>query len=176
MTELNILTKQFQPNKRAHDSIDKMLNDTAYLELLKSKASSYTSWMNEDFPTNPKYPEQLKHDTVNNLKVRSKAESFIAVCLNQAGIPFRYEWLLELEGIDFYPDFTIIKPSTGRIYRWEHFGRMDDPKYLSEFKSKIPIYIRNGLVPGDNLIMSFESLDQPLTYTTINKLIELHLN
>ena len=176
--EKAILSSKVIANKREQSKLESILTNPAYQELLSHDylvEDEFTKWMFSDYPKNPNYKENLVHDTVHNLKVRSKAESMIAIALDRAGIPFRYEFLMEIQGIPFYPDFTIVHPRTKKLFRWEHFGIMDDSSYIREFESKIPIYTSNGLIPGVDLIMSFETKNRPLTYLAINNLINLYL-
>lgn len=53
---------------------------------------------------------------------------------------------------------------------WEHFGRMDDPKYLSDFKAKQELYARNGIL-GARLYQTFELSNRPLTMNEVDAVI-----
>ena len=70
-------------------------------------------------------------------------------------IPFRYEAKLELGNNVYYPDFTIKHPKSGEVFYWEHFGMMDDLEYNIDYHRKIEEYEKHGIVPWDNLIMTF---------------------
>ena len=59
-------------------------------------------------------------------------ETIIDKLLFDAGIPFRYEDKLVLGDNTIYPDFTVRHPRTAEYYYWEHFGLLDEPKYVSE--------------------------------------------
>ena len=158
------------------DRLNDLLNDQAYLELLSNHFSLSNSeasiWMNSPYPRNNSHPENLTHPTINGLLVRSKSESMIAIALKNNHIPFRYENILQLNGKDYAPDFTIMHPLTNKIYYWEHFGMMDNSDYCDDFSNKIKVYSSNGIILGDNLIASFESKASPLNYQTINNLIK----
>ena len=45
---------------------------------------------------------------------------------------------------------------TGRILYWEHYGMMDIPKYNRQNKIKRAEYERFGIVPWDNLIITYD--------------------
>ena len=46
------------------------------------------------------------------------------------------------------------KPRTAEYYYWEHFGLLDDPKYVSESVCrKIKLYSDNGIIPSVNMIL-----------------------
>ena len=132
-------------------------------------------WINEDYIRNELYPEQLNVRTVGGLMVRSKSEAYIASELSNNKIPYRYECLLELGGIHFYPDFTILNPLTHEILYWEHFGLMDSESYVSSTINKLSIYLRNGIIPSLNLIITSETEDKPLDFEVVKKMIESFL-
>lgn len=87
------------------------------------------------------------------------------------GIPFRYECALQLGETTLYPDFTILHPITGELFYWEHFGKMDNPKYAQNCIAKLQNYTAHGILPGIYLITTYESKDRPLTSETIDRVI-----
>lgn len=70
--------------------------------------------------------------------VRSKSEKIIADKLFLLGIPYRYEYPLEMKGnIIVYPDFTILRmPERTEVYL-EHLGKMDDRDYVDSVMFKL---------------------------------------
>lgn len=109
-------------------------------------------------------------------RVRSKSEQIIADRLFDAGVPYRYEYPLPIEGSrPIYTDFTVLNKRTRNMYRWEHFGRMDDPKYRKTFFWKQFMYCQKGYIPGINLIMTFEDNENPLDTRYVDRLIEKFL-
>ena len=106
-------------------------------------------------------------------RVRSKSEQIIADRLYDAKIPYRYEYPLEyVKGRYIYTDFTVLNPKTRRIYRWEHFGRMDDENYRKIFFWKQSVYMSCGYVWGVNYICTFEDNENPLDVRVVDKIIE----
>ena len=164
---------------KAQVALNNLLNDNAYIELLSDYLgklkSEATVWANADYPKNTKHPESLVHPTVGGLMVRSKSESMIAIALSEQQIPFRYENLITIDDATFAPDFTILHPQTGQIMYWEHFGLMEDEKYLNDFSHKIMCYAKNQIYLGENLIATFETSDCPLDYQSINNKIKQFL-
>jgi hypothetical protein len=92
--------------------------------------------------------------------------------LTMFNIPFRYECKLEVGGHIFYPDFTIRHPITGETFYWEHAGRLDLQDYRMDFLSKLRIYMNNGIIPDNNLILTFESPGHPLDIAIIMDKLE----
>ncbi len=131
-------------------------------------------WMHSDYERNPNHIETLIHTGATGTPVRSKSESIIDTLLNQYHIPFRYECKLDLDEIIYYPDFTIRHPKTEKIYYWEHFGKMDDPKYYNTVTSKLHTYINHGIIPSINLITTYETKNRPLRRDYVKMLIEYY--
>jgi len=115
--------------------------------------------------------------TLKGEKVRSKSEIIIADRLFNAGLPYHYELAFSPNnGASlFYPDFTVLNTRTLETWYWEHFGMIDDQTYSSNAKSKLELYAEFGLVPGKNLIITFETSQNQLNTKYIDRLIELYL-
>ena len=109
-------------------------------------------------------------------RVRSKSEQIIADRLFDAGVPYRYEYPFVYESIEgkkqIFTDFTALNKRTRTVYRWEHFGRMDDPKYRKTFFWKQFIYSQNNCIPGVGIIFTLEDNENPLDTRCVDKLID----
>lgn len=167
--------------EQLHQEIQKKMEnllrkDSPYLDLLKEHIfrmpDEALDWMNADYQHNTTYPKNLIHKTLAGHMVRSKSEVFISNSLFSRKIPYRYECMLEIENIQFFPDFTILHPKTGKIIYWEHFGLMDDPAYCDKAFNKLKIYALHGIIPSINLITTFETRQCPIDIESINKVID----
>ena len=58
---------------------------------------------------------------------------------------------------------------------WEHDGKMDDSAYAKSAVRKIDTYQKNGIYPGENLILTFETSDIPLSTRTIQEMVRRFL-
>lgn len=158
------------------DSVEEMLNNAEYERLLGGQRHSVKkeleSWMNEKYEKNGSYPENLIVKGTQGKFLRSKSEAIIDRTLYANGIPFRYEDKLVLENTFLYPDFTIRHPKTGQIYFWEHFGLMDQPDYINRACQKIKLYSENGIIPGINLILTYETREHPLSIDQVEKIVK----
>jgi hypothetical protein len=134
-------------------------------------ASNDLDWQHAPYTRAEMYEENLKHEAIDGLKVRSKSEALIAFTLDLARVPFHYEEVLELEGKKIAPDFTILHPMTGERIYWEHFGMMDDAAYATETFRKLVIYGRNNILPGKNLIFTMETSAEPLSILEVQRTI-----
>lgn len=108
--------------------------------------------------------------------MRSKGEAIIANALYGFGIPNRYEeeLLLPDNRRPYYPDFTIRLPQERYLY-WEHWGFLNKEKYRRDNVEKLAAYQENGLIIGQNLIITQDDADgncqSQVIYDTIEKII-----
>ncbi len=162
------------------DKSPKVLTDPNYADLLsdilKPISREIAEWEQAPYIKNTKYPNQLRHQTVNGLTVRSKSESIIALHLYTHRIPFHYGERLIVGGIDLYPDFTVRHPVTGETFYWEHIGRPDDSVYRASFLDKLNLYLAHGIIPEQNLILTWETGDHPLSAAEVEQKIQQFLN
>ena len=134
-------------------------------------------WDEEEYEKNNSYPENLRYETDQGDLVRSKSEVIIANILykHRKDIIYKYEKPLSLviDGRErqVHPDFSIINIHTGRITYWEHAGLMDDAHYATEFVRKMNAYVYNGLIPGKDVIVSYETQELPLDIGVVKKMV-----
>jgi len=131
-------------------------------------------WMKSPYEINSKNPEHLTQKIGANEFVRSKSEAMIAKVLKQNKIPYRYEAKLELGTVEMYPDFTIRHPKTGEYFYWEHFGLLDNPDYVKNMHLKLQTFTNHGIMPGINLITTYENQETPLTFEMIEMMVEYY--
>ena len=129
-------------------------------------------WENSSYNSNDFHSEALIHVTEAGILTRSKSEAFIGTQLERHNLPYRYEPELDLGFRKIYPDFAVFLPEERRVVYWEHFGLVDNPAYMMNALHKIDDYIKAGYYPGINLIITYETKEQPLTIATINEKIE----
>lgn len=130
------------------------------------------NWQAEEYEGKD-FPEDMpEHYTEKGERVRSKSEVLIANTLNQAGVPYRYEYPLCLDGQVIHPDFTILRVCDRQEIYWEHLGMMDDPEYSDNALGRIKRYEQNGLFPGERLILSVETLRHPINLWEIKRFVE----
>ena len=122
----------------------------------------------------PKFPEFY---TDKCERVRSKSEILIANALKKHHIPYRFEYPYQFEpyGPTLHPDFTVLNVRTRKEYIWEHLGKMDDEGYQEYTMNRIISFEKNGILPGDRLILTHETLKNPLSSKSIEKTIQHYL-
>ena len=109
--------------------------------------------------------------------VKSKSEIIIADRLHHAGVPYVYEVTLSFnDGNNFlYPDFLVLNKRTRREYVWEHLGKMDSTDYCYKNIGKLESFVRNGFIPGKNMILSMESSTKQLNTAYVDTMIKEYL-
>ena len=134
-------------------------------------------WENEIYEKNTMYSDNLRYETEQGELVRSKSEVIIANILFQhrEDILYKYERPLQIivngKEKTIYPDFTILNLHTGKMIYWEHAGLLDDPFYAGEFVRKINGYIANDLLPGRDMLLTFETQSNALDIGMVKKMV-----
>jgi len=146
------------------------LDDATSEELIRTLPTSYQEvpnsyffhqstdgWAAEPYEKNPYRPEDLIYFSNSGTPVRSKSEMLITNHLESYDIPYRYDAAITLGSQKKYPDFTIKKPSNGKLILWEHFGALGQPNYVQKMNEKMSLYIKHGYIPSETLIYTFEA-------------------
>lgn len=108
--------------------------------------------------------------------VRSKSEKILADMFNRYQVPYVYEPRIVFANSKvIYPDFITLNCRLRKTIVWEHFGMMGDNVYVGKNLARINMYETNGYWPGDNLIFSIESDEQPLNVKLAEKMIRKYL-
>jgi len=133
-------------------------------------------WENDLYPKENCRTNTSNYFTNRGEYVRSKSEKIIADELNRQGIPYRYEYPLNLGGAyRIHPDFTVLNIHSRKTYYWEHCGMMDYTDYVEKLSDRLLEYEKKGFFPGENIIMTFESEQNPLSTRSITMQIEHYL-
>ncbi len=133
-------------------------------------------WMNISYESKGIWADTPEYYTQNMERVRSKSEIIIANTLGNYGIPYRYECPVAIEGRgNFYPDFTVLNVRKRKEMYWEHLGMLDDLDYREKAMRKIAIYEANDIFLGEKLIVTYESIGQPLNVKDVERKIEKYL-
>ena len=137
-------------------------------------------WQSLEYEKKPFAPDAPELFTSRGERVRSKSEIIIADALTRLGIPYRYEYPVELttengERRLFHPDFICLNLRTREEFLWEHFGMMDDAEYSAKAARRLRLYETNQIFPGKNLIISVETSDQPASARQIERLAAQYL-
>ena len=112
-------------------------------------------WDEEEYEKSDFRPQEKSKVTTRGLHVRSMAELVIAERFYYHEIAFRYEEILRVEGYSFAPDFTVMRQRDGRIFYWEHCGMPHNEDYMRRHKWKMGMYEKAGIVPWENLIVTY---------------------
>lgn len=137
----------------------------------------YTNyWKNRDYIGKGFMADMPEIYTERGERVRSKSEKIIADKLDLMNVPYLYEYPLKLKGYGVvYPDFTLLNIRTREEYYLEHFGMMDDPNYSESTIHKIESYAKNGIYPGEKLLMTFENSKSSINMKVFEQMIKKYL-
>jgi len=133
-------------------------------------------WLALEYERKPFEENTAEIYTARGERVRSKSEKIIADTLLRFGVPYRYEAPLELKGYGrVHPDFTVLNAETRQEFYWEHLGRMDDERYIKDAMIRIQQYQRNNILPGLDIILTFETKTMPLDIKVLDNVIQRFL-
>lgn len=109
-------------------------------------------------------------------RVRSKSEKILADYFYRKGILYKYEKPLYLKGYGtVYPDFTFFSLKTRQELYWEHEGMIDREEYARSAVKKLESYQKNGIYPGERLILTFETEQSMLNPNILENMVEKYL-
>lgn len=137
----------------------------------------YGSMSNEEWSIDYRMPvdfyeEDLKSTASSGSRMRSKGELIIASRLDFFGIPYRYEARIQHSTVNRVPDFTTRRPKDGKIFYWEHLGKVNDAGYLENNIRKLRQYAEIGVTLWNNLIITFDQEDGGIDVKKIDALIQ----
>ena len=98
----------------------------------------------------------------------------IEAALRRHNLAYRYEEELVLGDSVYYPDFKILHPKTGELIIWENVGMSEKPDYMFRLINKLQHYFQYGYYTSINLILTFDTKDNPLTTDRIERIIEMY--
>lgn len=180
-TEIHALDSYSAAKHHRNGKVESFLNNAQILSFLSAsqydstKYADLKSWASSDYEKNQSHPESLIHKTLGGHVVRSKSEVMICDLLTKNNIPFHYEERLNFGAVDLYPDFKIIRPHDRKVIYWEHFGIFDNQDYRKDAIWKINFYAEHGIIPDNNLILTYETSKFPLCQQTIQDKINTFL-
>ena len=145
-------------------------------QALIDRKNKYMQWAAEPYERSTAFPEHLIYITYGGFYVRSKSEQMIANMYIEEGIPMRYEDPVTLpDGSIIYPDFHVYSLKDYKEYYHEHNGMMLNDEYFTNYMNKLWKLRRAGIVPGVNLLQTFESEGHPLNPASIREMIHVYL-
>ncbi len=153
------------------DSRKKLVNP-----IVPSESMYIANWMEEHKGGVNTYGEATAIRSLRGEYVRSKSEKIIADYLYNNNIPYQYEPKFEMsEYRNVFPDFVVLNVRERRTIYWEHLGRCGEATYAIKNFNKLMDYEEQGLIVGDNLIITIETLERPLNVGIVEEKAKLFL-
>ncbi len=123
------------------------------------------AWAALPYAENTRFPERKTVRAANGLLTRSKSEAEYSGFYDRAGIVYHYDetfYFIERSEYDplgtiryISPDFVLLRADGSFLFH-EHFGLTDDVGYMRECFRKVMTYIDLGIMPGRDLLITFE--------------------
>ncbi len=133
-------------------------------------------WMEEHKGCENTFGEATEFKTLRGEYVRSKSEKILADYFYANHIPYQYEPRFELYDYrNKYPDFVLLNVRKRKTIYWEHLGRVGEMDYAIRNFGKLMDYEKNGLILGDNLIVTLETQERPLDIKNVEEKVRLFL-
>ena len=173
---LKLFTRHYSPQKcenyyKKLPAARKLLIKPAFID----NETYAQQWQAQQYEPSSDLPEG-SFQTTKGEHVRSKSEIIIANILNTNGIPYHYEVPFKINStLTFHPDFLCLNKRTRQEFYWEHCGKMDDTEYSGNLVKRLSIYAQKDIIPGKNLILTMETLEQPLNTKDIERIIAAYL-
>ena len=106
--------------------------------------------------------ESKRHHIFNGVDYDSKSEARIAGIYGELGIPVKHNVEIDIgfRG-NIRLDFAALIKERNHYILHEHFGMMDDPDYFNSAMLKIRKFMELGLIPGKDILFTFESSRRP---------------
>ena len=104
------------------------------------------------------YENDLTHRAKDGTMVRSKSEVTISNEFADRGKPYIYEMPTHIGPFLMHPDFTFYSNRFGRVFMWEHAGKLGDSDYMASFSERMDRYIRAGYIPCVDIIFTFDTV------------------
>lgn len=137
-------------------------------------------WATDDYKRNPAPFKGGVIRAKNGTRVRSKSECVIYNLLLEAGIPFRYDSVIELKRKNKYgevetfyesPDF-LIKCPNGKLIIIEHAGILASIQYTNDLSNKLQTYQLNGYRLGYTLFVTNDDINGGVDSQEISDIID----
>ncbi|MCR5328645.1 MAG: hypothetical protein K6E12_07345 [Saccharofermentans sp.] len=166
-------------NKTTPESYYESLNKARQkliVPLVPTDSQFVSEWLSQPYTGGRFENDESEFYTDKNERVRSKSEILIANALAKNSIPYKYECPLTLIGLGrIHPDFTVLNVKRRKVMYWEHLGKMDDADYARKNTFRINCYEKNGYLPGDSLITTWETSTMPIDVKLVDQIIRRYL-
>jgi hypothetical protein len=143
-----------------------MLTDEMYIEKWMEK---YKGGMNT-------FGEATEFKSQRGEFVRSKSEKIIADYFYTHNIPYQCEPTFTVaNNKNVFPDFAILNVRKRKTIYWEHLGKVGEEVYATRNFNKLMDYEEQGLIIGDNLIITMETEKRSLDIAIVEEKVRLFL-
>jgi len=143
---------------------------TPHLPLLDIGCLDPAEWAEEPYCENTSYLDLKIHRNARGILCRSKSEVSILDMYDYKGLFYHTDETLIIDGELLSPDVIAVRHDGTLIYH-EHCG-MQSVRYSERLQHKLWLYEKAGIVPGKNLILTFDRADGSLNMAIVEQLID----
>ncbi|MBO4928541.1 MAG: hypothetical protein J5379_09880 [Clostridiales bacterium] len=122
-------------------------------EAVRTGRFSYEEWCALEELNDMSIPNGYRH---GRRIFRSKSEMLIAQILEELGLPYKYEPVIQVIGNQRWPDFAVYCPEIGRYFFIEHLGMMGKTSYRMDNLEKLEAYEKASIRDGVDILYTME--------------------
>ncbi len=126
-------------------------------------------WAQRPYRENTKDLQHKTHASARGVKCRSKSEAAILGEYDDASLLYHTDEVILIDGIALAPDVIGLR-SDGKFIYHEHLG-LFTASYREEVRRKEALYARAGIIPGDNLIYTYDDPDGGINLKLVRAVI-----
>ncbi len=139
--------------------------------LLQLQDMDASEWAALPYCDNRIYAEQKIHLTARGVRCRSKSEALLLEAYDARGIYYHYDEILCIDDELISPDIIALRKD-GRFVYHEHFGLQDHIEYRRHGLRKLERYEAAGIIPGRNLLLSYDDENGGIDLQLIEALLD----
>ncbi len=126
-------------------------------------------WARQPYRENTKDLQHKTHASARGVKCRSKSEAALLGEYDDARIYYHTDEVILIDGIALAPDIKGLR-SDGKFIYHEHLG-LFTASYREEVRKKEALYAKAGIIPGDNLIYTYDDPDGGINLKLVREVI-----
>ncbi len=137
---------------------------------LKIDPDDRFDWGSRPYAENASFSENKRYVSPGGLLCRSKSEAAILGIYDSLGIPYHYDEIVYVSGVRLSPDIIGCSEDGALIFH-EHKG-LSSEEYQNRSEYKERKYREAGIIPGKNLILTYDREDGTVNLALIRDIIK----
>lgn len=153
--KLELFNSVSERERQFFDEINRRhLAAPANFRFVRDRSRFNVAYWNREVPCSNNIECNTEYYDDYGFNVRSRGEMIVGNALKSLGLEAKYEPLVDLKGLKKKsPDYSFPVHIIDRCFFVEFMGMADDEEYIDDNAEKIRLYMRNGILPGRDLIL-----------------------